>query len=179
MISRAYPQTAVPLPRRNAVRTLAVAGILALAFGTLVYIVDRPAEAAPFFSAVNLSPLLPQLFGPLGAHLPTFTHVLAFSLLSAACLGARRSTGLIACAAWLGIDAGFELAQLPALAQRIAPRIPAQFDALPLLDRSRDYFANGTFDPADLASIALGALTAAALIAYSTSDRSSHGPAIT
>lgn len=150
--------------RAPAARLQALAGLLALAAGTLVYVVDRPSEATAFLGAINLSAMLPPLYGPLGASLPTFAHALAFSLLTAACLGGQRLAGLAGCCAWLVIDTGFELGQLPAIAAHIPATVPAGFAPV------RDYFVRGTFDPADLISIFIGTCVAAGVITLTSRE---------
>jgi hypothetical protein len=63
------------------------------------------------------------------------------------------------CAAWLTIDAAFELGQK--YGDLIAPHLPAWFEKVPVLDQVGAYFTRGTYDGRDLVAIAAGALAAA------------------
>jgi len=77
-----------------------------LMLGTLVYVLDRSSESVPFFSAISLADTLPPVFGRMGESLPTFAHVFAFSLLTAAWLGRGRRNAVAACLGWFGMDTG-------------------------------------------------------------------------
>jgi hypothetical protein len=131
-----------------------------LLLGTLVYLLDRPPEAAPFFQAFNITQKTPSIFGVLGQSLPTFAHTFAFGLITAIWLQTVKQSAGLACLAWFVIDAGLELGQHTVIAARIASLIPASFERLPVLQHARAYFVNGSFDTRDLISIALGAITA-------------------
>ncbi len=63
-----------------------VIGLAALLLGTMVYVVDRPGDQSFVPSAISLVPFTPSVFGVVGHSLPTFTHVFAFSLFTAAVL---------------------------------------------------------------------------------------------
>jgi hypothetical protein len=131
-----------------------------LLLGTLVYLLDRPADQAFVPSALSLFEETPRVFGRLGHNLPAFTHVLAFSLLTVALLGSGKRTAFTICSGWMAINAAFELGQHPALAPTLATLIPPRFFHIPILDKTQGYFLHGTFDPWDLLAIALGGLTA-------------------
>ena len=147
--------------------------VFILVLGTLVYVLDRPADSVPFFSGINMAHVFPEVFGRIGESLPTFTHVFAFSLLSAAWFGGSRRIGLAACLVWFAVDAAFEIAQQAWIAQQLGEFIPTWFDSLPILNRANAYFISGTFDTGDLISIALGA-TAAYLVIRSKTPKSDH-----
>ena len=149
--------------------TQVAVAVFVLVLGTLVYVLDRSSESVPFFSAVSLAHLLPGLFGRIGESLPTFSHVFAFSLLTAAWFGGGRNTGLAACLVWFGVDAAFEVGQHPQIAPELAQLVPAWFDSLPILSQSGGYFLLGTFDAWDLTSIAMGAGTAYVFISWISS----------
>jgi hypothetical protein len=133
--------------------------IAALAFGLLVYLFDRRPEHVYFLSHGFVLAHAPHsLFGVVGNYLPTFVHVYAFILLTAAVAGATRAIGI--CVAWFVVASLFELAQLPAVAPVIAASVPAWFARVPVLDNTAAYFLDGTFDVLDLLSIALGTIAA-------------------
>ena len=70
--------------RRPEVGMLLLATLL-LAFGVLVYVLDR-GGAVYFLSTWTATLGESNVFGPLGDHLPTFVHTLAFILITAAIL---------------------------------------------------------------------------------------------
>lgn len=146
-----------------------------LVVGALVYVLDRPGDTAPFFSALSFSDLVPGVFGPLAESLPTFAHVFALSLLSVAWFGAGKRAALPACLIWLAVDSAFEVGQHPQIAERLVQFIPAWFEGLPILGQADAYFLSGTFDTRDLISIAVGAAAAYLTIAYTTPRNSHHG----
>lgn len=139
-------------------------GAFVLLLGTLVYVLDRPADSVPFLTTLSLVHLTSGFFGQVSDSLPTFSHVFAFSLLTVAWLGGRRQTGLLACLAWFSVDTAFELGQHPQIAEHLVQRIPSWFEGVPILELADSYFLSGTFDPWDLVSIAVGAAAAYVLI---------------
>ena len=56
------------------------------------------------------------MFGIVGHSLPTFAHVFAFSLLTAALLTGERKTAITVCLGWFVVEAAFEVGQHPAIA---------------------------------------------------------------
>jgi len=129
-------------------RATAIA-VAALALGASVYALDRPPGSAQLLPpGATLFADTALSFGSMGAWLPAFLHVFAFSLLSAALLSATRVAAASACFAWWAIDSLFELGQHPA----ISPHLGAA------------YFVRGHFDVADLLATALGALVAYATL---------------
>ncbi len=149
-------------------------GLVALALGTMVYLVDRPAEQSFVPSAISLFDLAPRVFGIVGHSLPTFAHVFAFILLTAALLTGERKTAITVCLGWFVVEAAFELGQHPALALALATATPPWFAGLPILNKTDSYFLHGTFDPLDIVAIALGALTAYLVIQNTARRRVSH-----
>jgi hypothetical protein len=140
-------------------------GAVALGVGILLYMLDRPSNHTYFLpEALSLFTTTPRVFGQLGNQLPTFLHVLAFSLLTSGILGSSKQSAWRVCGFWLCIDAAFEIGQYPLVAEKIIVLIPHWFSAIPLLDNTANYFARGRFDIADLVSILLGALCAFALL---------------
>ena len=72
-------------------------GCAVLAVGTLVYVLDRAPELTPFFAPINISDLLPPVFGALGQSLPTFAHAFALSVLTGLLVVDQRRHALAAC----------------------------------------------------------------------------------
>lgn len=139
-------------------------GASALLLGVWVYAADRPAARTYFLpEGLDLHPG-GALFGPLGQHLPTLLHVLGFCLLTAALLRVGWRGALAICGGWLLVDGLFEIGQHEAIAPVLARWTPDWFAHVPVLENTASYFLRGRFDPLDLASIALGAALALALI---------------
>ncbi len=142
-----------------------------LAAGALLYAFDR--GGAVYFLAGWTAGHTPIGFlGPLGNHLPTFLHTLAFILITAAVLQPWPRLLPHVCATWLGIECLFELGQMGPFDTHIAALVPAWFDRVPLLEITSDYFIHGTYDALDVVSIALGAIIAYPLVRmFSQGDR--------
>ena len=139
------------------------AGLLLLLIGIMVYLMGRPAGAAPgILAPFNIFHVTSdvRLWGVLAHSLPTLTHTAAFILLTTALLDCRPGVGAVVATLWLLLEALFELGQHEMLSASFASAVPAWWEALPGFRGTRDYFLRGSFDPLDLASIALGALVA-------------------
>jgi len=143
-------------------------GLCVLVVGALVYVLDRSSTSVPFFSAVSLADTLPPIFGQLGQSLPTFAHVFAFSILTAAWFGGGRKTGFAAGLTWFGLDSAFEVGQHPQIADSLLRFMPGWLDSIPILNQAESYFVLGTFDVWDLISIAVGAALAYLVIHWTT-----------
>ena len=159
---------------KHAELTLALLALASLCVGAAVYLFDRSGGA--LFVPGALAAMLParSLFGGFSGSLPTFAHVFAFALLTAAVLGLRPKRAMPVCLAWAMVEALFEFGQLDA-AQRALGAVVADWRVSGwLLDRTLEYFARGTFDIADLFSIALGAAAAYVLIILLSLGESEH-----
>ena len=133
-------------------------GASALLVGTLVYLVDRNPEHTYFVSNSGLDfsfyHTLPNLFGSIGNHLPTFFHVFAFILLTAGLMACRKKDFIVICLSWLLVDGAFELSQKY---KSLAAIVPDWFEGIPFLENTTNFILRGTFDSADMISIILGA----------------------
>ncbi len=156
-------------------RLQAMLGIAVLLLGTAAYFLDRPVEQTIFVPAgLSQFNLTPAVFGLVGQSLPTFAHVFAFSLLTAALVSGGRQAAIVICSGWFVVDAGFELGQYPTMAAELSRVMPAWFEKLPIVRWTDDFFRHGTFDHLDLLSIALGAFTAYTIIRWTQLRRTSH-----
>jgi hypothetical protein len=134
-------------------------GIVALALGILIYIFDRSATAVYFVPDSSvIAKTTPLLFGTLGNYLPAFLHTLAFALFANAIAG-RRYIGLM-CIGWFVAEAFLELAQIDAIAFRIAEQLPGWFYEWPILENVSSHFLTGYFDTLDIVFLMLGCITA-------------------
>ena len=137
---------------------LLLAAIL-LAVGILVYAFDRGGTVY-FLSGWTSALPRTEFLGPLGNHLPTFLHTLAFILITAAILRPWPQFLVPICATWFGIECLFELGQMTPFDGHIAALLPSWLEGVPVLEIAPDYFMRGTFDALDVVSIALGATIA-------------------
>lgn len=137
------------------------AGIGALLLGASVYVLDRPVYEVYFLhETFAFSGETPLTFGPVGDHLPTFLHVMAFGLITSGFLASERRGAFAACMAWLLVNVVFELGQHGAINSVISGWLPSWFANVPVLEVTAEYFSRGTFDWLDLLSMGLGALLA-------------------
>lgn len=139
---------------------LAVLACAVFMLGAMTYVLERPTDAVPFFSAISLAHLLSSVFGPIGESLPTFAHVFALSVLTTVWLGGDKRAAVSACLNWFAVDTAFEIGQHPQIAEWVAQFIPRWFQRLPILEQADAYFLSGTYDTWDLVSIAVGAAAA-------------------
>ena len=125
-------------------------GLAVLLLGTLVYLVDRVPEQTLAPDSIGLFSPVPSLFGVVGHNLPTFTHVFAFILLTAALLNRSKRTSITVCVGWFVVDSAFEVGQHAYFAQWLSTFVPSWFQYIPILEKTKGYFVYGTFDPVDL-----------------------------
>lgn len=146
-------------------RTQLALGIGMLLLGSVIYIVDRPPDVlVP--RAMSLFNHPEHFLGVIGRSLPSFAHVLAFSLFTAVIVGGGRKAAVAICLGWFLLEAGFELGQHAMVAPILANLLPTWFEHIPIVANTSDYFIYGTFDARDLWATALGALTAYLLIRH-------------
>lgn len=138
------------------------AGLFALVMGASVYLIDRAPDSALFIHGspvhISLYGASANLFGAAGYCLPSFFHVFAFTMFTAALVPLTKKLCVFICLFWFLLDSAFELGQK--FPEQAVSLVPGFFAKLPLLNSAGAYFTNGTFDYLDLASIALGAVMA-------------------
>ena len=149
-------RTMVPGP--STIRVLL--GVFVLLLGTGIYLLDRSWHQLAIADLIPLTLAPSPIFGALGGSLPSFAHVCAFALLTAALLDGKRRLNQAICLGWLLVDVAFELGQHPKFVTSIANAVPAWFRHVSVLDKTPNYFGSGTFDPLDIVTATLGALTA-------------------
>jgi len=135
--------------------------VLSLVVGFFVYATDRIPETVyllPDVLSLNSGGSL--IFGKFGANLPTLIHVYAFTLMSYICLSSHRDAVITTCSFWFIIDSLLELCQQEVIASGIEAIVPDWFDSILVLENVAPYFVKGTFDPADIFSIAVGSISA-------------------
>ncbi len=136
-------------------------GVLVLMIGVAVYVTDRRADRV-YFLPRGLAHLhdLPSVFGAASDNLPTFTHALALTLITAGVLMVGKRGGLAVALGWCATDVAFEVGQHRRIAPWLASHLPDWFGGIPFLENTSAYFTAGTFDPRDVISIVLGSVLA-------------------
>ncbi len=143
-------------------------GIIVLAVGVLVYLLDRPSTSVYFVpNSWSFGDSESSVFGAIGNQLPTFAHTFAFILFTSALLRPWQGSTFVACAGWWLIASVFEIAQRDEWAGAIAGRVPDWFADWPLLENVAGYFIGGRFDLIDLLSISLATVCAFMVIQLS------------
>lgn len=138
--------------------------------GVLFYAVARAGSLASQAAALHW-PLLWSWLDRANDCAPTFIHVAAMSLLTAGVLGGARWIAWIAALAWVTTDIVFELGQHERLRVQLIGSIPHWLERVWLVDRTRNYFLNGTFDALDIAAAVLGGVTALALMLRNSGEK--------
>lgn len=148
----------------------AMIGTLMLLAGIFFYLVDRPPDRIYFIQQIgtqfSLFDNTPVLFGKLGNWFPTFAHVTAFSLFTAALLGSSRKRVALICAGWAGVNIMMELGQK--YSNVATDLTPVWFNKIPVLKNTAPYFQHGSFDSMDIFAAALGAVAAYILFCVTT-----------
>lgn len=137
-------------------------GLLLLVLGCLFYVTARvPADVyfTRFFGLETQLPL-PDGFtlGAVGRRLPSFIHVCAFSLMTAAFMETSWKKMTAVCMGWFIVNFAFEMGQK--YKQAASQMVPDSFRYLPFFDTTRSYFISGTFDRLDILAAAGGAVAA-------------------
>lgn len=151
------------LSHRAASAILDTGACIALLFGLLIYLTDRPSSHSMLVPAA-LSLGTGALFAAIGQWLPSFIHPFAFSLLTAAHVSSATRPAYGACAAWWAVNVAFELGQHPGIAPLVIDRLPTGFGAGWLTQPVSTFLRRGTFDPGDLIAATSGVLAAALVL---------------
>jgi hypothetical protein len=144
-------------------RPQAAAGVALLCLGVAIYALAR-ATPVWFLPPPLHAPGLPAMLTRLTGALPTFAHTAALSLLTASLLGGPALRAYAACAAWTATNILFEIGQHASVRVRLVAQLPSWFDQTWLLDQTRSYFLNGSFDYQDIVAALLGGGTALLVI---------------
>jgi len=142
---------------------LAVAGLVAMALGLLVYLTDRDPSHSTLIPAIAVL-AGSNLCGVFGQWMPSFVHPFAFSLFAAATYPSRTSAGYLACVAWWAVNIAFEVAQYPGINRAVAEATEGVFGQSWPARLLSNYVLRGTFDVGDLVAATAGAMAAASVL---------------
>jgi hypothetical protein len=145
----------------NSNKSMICFSLLVLAVGCLFYAAFRPADSVYFLpQAFSLYNNYIGSLGRIGNSLPSFIHVLAFSLLTASIVKRSQKNILQVCIFWVLVNLVFEAGQHSAISLNIVQQLPVWFEHIPVLENSANYFIHGRFDIWDLFAAFLGGLIA-------------------
>lgn len=131
----AYPQA-----------TLLILATVSLALGLSVYVFAREVDSTRFLpAALHFGSSWLEQLRTFAANLPSFFHVYAFILFSAAIVHPGTQNLVVICITWFAIEIAFELFQTP---QLIKP------------GSLRNVLGAGVYDPMDIFALILGMITA-------------------
>jgi len=137
-------------------------GLSVLILGVLFYHLFRSADQTYFLKFFSDNPNLKDSLSPgyilIGNSLPTFIHVVAFTVMTSGIIARKKRGYVSVCFFWFAVDCLFEVSQ--GFDAKIVKIIPDWFSNFVFLENSRSYFLQGRFDYLDLLSIALGSLVA-------------------
>ena len=133
-------------------------GLSVLILGVLFYYLFRSADQTYFLKFFSDSPNLKDFLSPgyilIGNSLPTFIHVVAFTVMTAGIIARQKRGYVSVCLFWFAVDCLFEVGQ--GLDTKIVEIIPDWFSHIVFLENIKSYFLQGSFDYLDIFSIALG-----------------------
>ena len=157
------------------IRRCVVFSAAALVAGGCIYIFARDAGTTYLLPALLTRPAGDSSIGLFVGSLPTFLHVLAFSMLTVAAANPKSVHACIAIACgWCATNILMEIGQHSQVAPIIVDAVPAAFASVPLLENLAPYFLNGTFDSADLVAAALGAVAAVGVVLWLRNLEKNH-----
>lgn len=139
----------------------ALLGFLAITLGMLIYIAFRPSWQTVWITRIiSLDWGRFPLSTEIGNNLPSFLHVVGFSLLTGGIIVQKRWAYMITCAFWLWLNLLFELLQSDA-AYTWLNAMSTNHDKLnPVLHWLKNYSFHAVFDPKDVVALVMGAISA-------------------
>jgi hypothetical protein len=143
-------------------------GAVVLMVGVIFYLLLR--DQTYFLMSLHI----PTMSAAIDAHgfiwgsLPTFVHVISFSMLTASLIKYSKINYILVCVFWLMINFAFEIGQkYKVLSQRL---VPTSFESIPVFKNTGDFFSSGTFDINDIGSAFVAAVISFYLLQI-TSER--------
>ena len=129
--------------------------------GLLIYITFRPPWQAVWITKFVSFDLLNFLFlTKIGNNLPSFLHVIGFSLLTSGLVAQKKRNYAIVCGSWLFINILFEFLQADLICKLLNDISYHHNIINPLLQWLKNYSLHTVFDPLDIIAILTGGITA-------------------
>lgn len=141
-------------------------GIIFLVFGALIYILDRPAGnifiLTEYISGYHEGK---SVFGDFGFYLPTFFHVVGFSIITKNIFYSSKRSNYVIPLFWGSVNALFEFGQLyfsgDSLQYKSYYHLGNTFNKL-----IYGYFSSGTFDWFDICAAITGVIFCLSLFGF-------------
>lgn len=148
-------------------------GMVSLFLGGALYVIRSSGDSyfvPQYLVSLRLPDAIVDIIRIVGGNLPDFIHPFAFILITAGLLSsANRKTLFFICLGWFFIESLFELGQL--FKEAYVRFIPSWFDQVPVLNHTKSFFLNGTFDILDMIAIGAGTFAAFFTLLITTKRR--------
>jgi hypothetical protein len=147
-------------------------GIIIFLIGSLVYFTDRlPLNEVWLTQRLNLYNFDFQIFGKLGYYLPSFVHVLSFTLITAGIIAEKNKSYFILSLLWCLIGLIFELIQSDYFVENLLQFTHNNSRMSGINKWLITYSLRGTFDLIDVIAIFSGSICAYYLLILTKSFR--------
>lgn len=136
-------------------------GSIFLSLGIITYIAFRPSGQATWIpEMISLDWSKFQIIVKIGNSIPSFLHILSFSLLTAGIMAQNKKNYMIICFTWFFINLLFEFLQANTVFT-LLNSVSDNHDKLnPLLQWLKNFSMYGVFDPKDIIALIIGAIIA-------------------
>lgn len=139
-------------------------GCVFLLFGALVYAIDYPLNTLYFFSNNDLlSDSLDLLPKPIRFSLPSFIHVVSFSMFSLCIVGNKNNNIYIYPFLWGFINLLFEVIQTDLISHHAGKLLNDMSRENTLFKVLNTFMTNGVFDFGDIVACILGVIVSVAI----------------
>lgn len=139
--------------------------LIALILGILIYATTRSSQQVFFLQYLpELDLNIPFQMSSIIYSLPSFLHIYAFILLTAAVAQKQIHHVRYICLFWLVVEVLFEFGQQHDIAIAFSNHISGWFSHYVWLETIPNYFLHGTFDPLDIMCLVLGMFAAFATL---------------
>ena len=139
-----------------------IIGLISLFLGFAVYIIRSPGHiyfVSRYCSCIQLADDILKVVKIVDNNLPDFIHPFAFILITSGLISLdNKLSQFFVCLGWFFVEGFFEFGQH--FKESYLRFIPSWFDNIPLLDNTKYFFQNGTFDVIDMLSIFAGTVMA-------------------
>lgn len=149
--------------------------VVMLVLGVNVYLLSRTDQAMLVPDWLHFAEGGQTVMPGVGAHLPSFTHAFAITILISAVLRPWRRLTAIVCAAWFAVACALEFGQARGVGDRISVLLSGLESPSSYLEFAAGYFVRGTYDPLDVAGIAIGCLSAYLIGHFIRNREASYG----
>ncbi|MEA1972592.1 MAG: hypothetical protein U9N34_04770 [Candidatus Cloacimonadota bacterium] len=148
-------------------------GLIMLFLGFAIYAICSPGRICfipVWFSCIQVYDGNPNVFTTMTNYFPDFIHPLAFILITAGLISSgSRINQFFICLGWFFIEIVFEFGQY--FKESYVLIIPSYFSKIPILENTKIFFKDGTFDRMDIFSFLGGTITAFCVLLITSKRR--------